>query len=173
MLAINRTAPTACTSATANAALDSPSSTANSRSIRSFWFSTFSTPGWPAIDIVEVLVLLGIVQLDDERRREGVLPRDVLVLRELLDRVVVGVVAVEKPHGAHVVARPRSAAAAPCTDRRRRSGRWPRRRWSKTPGSRPGPGRWRASCRPAAPPADRHRTGRWRSRWSGSSRPSW
>nr|CRL82815.1 hypothetical protein CPGR_06042 [Mycolicibacter nonchromogenicus] len=36
MLAINSTAPIACTSATANAALLSPSSTANSRSINFF-----------------------------------------------------------------------------------------------------------------------------------------
>ena len=49
MLAINRIAPMACTSATANAALLSPSSTANSRSIKSFWLSTLSTPGWPTI----------------------------------------------------------------------------------------------------------------------------
>ena len=122
--------------------------------------------------VVEVLVLLGIVELDDERRGEGVLARDVLVLRELLDRVVVGVVAVEEAHRLDVVAVLDLLCAAPCTGRRRTSGRWPTRRWSGRPGSRPGPDRCRGSCRQGAPRADRRRTGRWRWRSSGSSRPS-
>ena len=49
MLAISRIAPIACTRATANAALRTPSSTAKSRSINTFWFRTCCTPGWPAI----------------------------------------------------------------------------------------------------------------------------
>ncbi len=86
----------ACTSATANAALLMPSSTANSRSIKSFWFSHVEHTRLAAHRVVEVLVLLGVVELDDERRGERVLARDVLVLRELLDRVLVGLVLVQE-----------------------------------------------------------------------------
>jgi hypothetical protein len=63
MLAINRIAPTACTSATANATLLNPSSTANSRSIRSFWFSTFSTPGCPTSDLSKSSWFSGLFSL--------------------------------------------------------------------------------------------------------------
>ncbi len=63
MLAINRIAPIACTTATANAALDSPSSTANSRSISSFWLSTLSTPGWPCMAASKSLCCSGLLSL--------------------------------------------------------------------------------------------------------------
>ena len=63
MLAINRIAPMACTSATANATLLNPSRTANSRSIRSFWLSTESTPGWPCIAASKSLCCSGLSSL--------------------------------------------------------------------------------------------------------------
>ena len=105
MLAINRIAPTACTSATANAALDRPVEHREQPVDEVLLVQYVQHAGLAGHRIVEVLVLLGIIQLDDERRRERVLPRDILVLRELLDRVVVGVLAVQEPNGANVVAR--------------------------------------------------------------------
>ena len=115
MLAINRTAPTACTSATANAALDSPVEHREQPVDQVLLVQHVQHAGLAGHRFVEVLVLLGIVELDDERRRERVLARDILVLRELLDRVVVGVVAVQEPNGANVVAGLDLLTAAPCT----------------------------------------------------------
>ena len=172
MLAINRTAPTACTNATANAALRQAVEHREQPVDQVLLVQHVEHAGLPDDRLVKILVLLGIVELDDERSRERLLARHVLVLRELLDRIVVGVVAVQEPHRLHVVAVPRSSRAAPCTDRRRRWGRWRRHRWSGRPGSPRDRDRSCGSCRRAEPPAGRHRTARSRSRSSGSSQSS-
>lgn len=54
--------------------------------------------GLPLHSGVKVLVLLGVLQLDNERRRERILARHVLELGKLADGIVIGLLAVKETH---------------------------------------------------------------------------
>ena len=175
MLAISSIAAIACTSAIANAALRMPSSTLNSRSTSSRWSSTLCTPGRAGEGVDDDAGALRVAQLDLERGRQ----------RSALTSVgELGLVRRTAPCSA------RSASARLsryCTDSTR--GRALQRRLRRFGTGRlaavgVGVGdvvgevdlhldpveedRWVLS--PSARRAARRRTGRARSRWSGSSR---